>query len=331
MTSRGHDWAIAAMVDEPATLVAAFARHHLALGAKEVHLYLDRPNPEIADLIGQREGVFLTVLDETFWLTHNKGYRPHRHTGRQKFIATHTYNTTSCRWMLHCDADEFVRDADTLLQNLADTPEGQPLSLRNSERVYLPYSPGTSLFEGGFRAPMAFAPEDLAHLYGPSARFLHFGLTGHRIGKTMAPTGLPYEFGVHMMRAEDGSVPEMAKSRQRLLLHFDGMTPLHYAVKLLRKAYENYPGPKRRLGAEREAQYQFVRDHAGQPDAIFEMIKSVQSITDEQAGVLSTIGKLDETPFTPLDCTDLDLSRDGFDAALHARESELFAKAGFQM
>ncbi len=331
MAERGTDWAVAAMVDEPAPLVAAFARHHLAIGAREVHLYLDRPNPDVAEMIGPRPGLTITVLDEAFWQIHNKGRRPHRHTGRQKFIATHSYRTTPCSWMLHCDADEFVRDGAELVDNLAKLAPDQPMTLRNMERAYLPTDPGTQLFEGGFRAPLPLEPEDMEHIYGAFTPFLHYGLTGHRIGKTIAPTGLPHEFGVHLMRTAEGDVPEMAKSRQRHLLHFDGLTPLHYAIKLLRKAYENYPGPKRRLGEEREAQYKFARDHADRPEEIFHMVEGVQSLSEDQVHILSTIGKLDETPFVPEDCGDLDLSRAGFDALLRAREAKLLRKAGLDV
>ena len=48
-------WAVVATVDEPAPLVAAFVAHHLNEGAREVHLFLDKPDPETVALIGTIE------------------------------------------------------------------------------------------------------------------------------------------------------------------------------------------------------------------------------------------------------------------------------------
>ncbi|AJE48586.1 glycosyltransferase family 2 protein [Celeribacter indicus] len=326
-------WAVVALVDEPAPLVAAFARHHLALGASEVHLFLDRPDPEADRLLSGLSGCRLTVLDQAFWDATNRGRRPERHTGRQRFVSTRIYRQTSCDWLLHCDADEFVSDRAALSAALASADRSKGLVLRNRERVYLAGDPGMHLFGGAFRTPVDFPDADAAAVYGDFARYLAHGLTGHRVGKTIVPTGHDWEMGVHhpKLPGPDRITPDLARAPGRMLLHFDGLTPLHYALKLLRKAFENYSGPKRQIGAARERQYRFVRSHAGQPEEVMALVRGVQQLDARQAAMLDALGVLDTAPFRPRDCDGLDLGRTGFDALLRHREAALFRTAGFDM
>lgn len=326
-------WAVAALVDEPAVLVVAFARHHLAIGASEVHLFLDRPNPEAENLLQGLAGCHITVCDEAFWERENSGRRPVRHTGRQRFVATRTYRQTTCDWLLHCDADEFVADGEALRKALAKADRNKGLILRNRERAYRANDRGLSLFEGGFRSPVNFAADDAEAFYDDLAAFLNAGLTGHRVGKSISPTGRGWEIGVHHPKHADArhETVDLGRAPGRLLLHFDGMTPLHYALKLFRKSFENYPGPKRKLGSAREAQMSFVQAHQKRPQDVLEMVKRLQSVTPLQEVALSALNAFDPTPFVPQNCDDLDLTRASFDADLDTHEAALLAKAGLKI
>lgn len=326
-------WAVAALGDEPAQLIAAFARHHRAIGAAEVHVFLDRPNPELMTMIGDHDGIFITTCDQDYWNRVNRGKRPERHTGRQKFVSTSVYQSTSCDWVLHCDVDEFVADGEALTRALTHMHRDTGLILRNSERVYLAeLHTDATIFDGGFRQPILLAPEEANAFYGRFAKFLAHGLTGHRIGKTIVPTGRPWEMGVHHpLLLADGSHPELERTSERFLLHFDGLTPLHYTIKLLKRAFENYSGPKRKIGKEREAQYRFARNHADRPTEIIRMVEGVQSLNISQAEKLTLLNVLNSTPFMPQDCEDLDLSREAFDTVLRQREAAILAKAGLEM
>ncbi|MBW6418990.1 glycosyltransferase family 2 protein [Celeribacter sp. PS-C1] len=332
MTGTPPTWAVAALGDEPAPLIAAFARHHLAIGAAEVHVFLDRPNPEVEKLIGDRDGVSITTCDQSYWARVNNGKRPERHTGRQKFVSTSVYNTSSCDWLLHCDVDEFIADGTALSKALGKADRTKGLVIRNAERVYLPGAPGEMLFEGGFRQPVALEEDEMQSLYGRFSKFLSQGFTGHRTGKTIVPTGQAWEMGVHYPKIlADGSRPPVVSTERRLLLHFDGLTPLHYAIKLLKKSFENYSGPKRKLGAAREAQYRFARNHADRPREILRLVEGVQSLDTRQAESLLALDRLRLDPFMPKDCDDLDLTRATFDALLRERDGEILAKAGLDM
>ena len=60
-------WGVVAMVDEPAPLVAAFVGHHLGLGAAEVHVCLDRPNPAAQDLLAGVPGAAALNMEGWRW------------------------------------------------------------------------------------------------------------------------------------------------------------------------------------------------------------------------------------------------------------------------
>ncbi|NVK47976.1 MAG: glycosyltransferase family 2 protein [Rhodobacteraceae bacterium] len=332
MAGGAPTWAVAALGDEPAPLIAAFARHHRAIGASEVHVFLDRPNPEVVRLIGDRDGIFITTCDQAHWDRVNQGRRPERHTGRQKFVSTSVYQSTTCDWVLHCDVDEFISDGAALSKALDKADRSKGLVIRNAERAYLPSSPGEMLFEGGFRHPIVLAPEDIQALYGRFGKFLSQGLTGHHTGKTIVPTGQKWEMGVHHPKAlGTGPKPLLTSTNRRLLLHFDGLTPLHYAIKLLKKSFENYSGPKRKIGEARESQYRFTRNHADRPREILRLVEGVQSLDARQAESLLALDRLRLDPFVPRDCDDLDLTRATFDALLRERDGEILAKAGLEM
>lgn len=329
MTHDGPSWAIAALADEPAPLVAAFARHHLAIGAREVHIFLDTPNPDTVALLAGLEGCFLTICDQAYWDNVGGGRRPERHTARQKFNATRAYQTTGCDWLLHCDVDEFVSDGAALTRLLTGADRNYGIVLRNRERVHFPGDAGMQIFEGGFRRPIGLTAEDGKAIYGRFAKFLDYGLTGHRTGKTIVPTGHDWTMGIH--HPIGPVVADNLRSPTRMLLHFDGLTELHYALKLLRKAFENYSGPKRMIGREREAQYRYTRNNAHNLKEVFRLVHGVQSLTGFQVETLSAIGVLQTASFAPKNCDDLDLTIATFDAILRHREAKLIAKSGLHL
>ena len=69
-------WAVVSTMDEPAPLVAAFAAHYLSIGASEVHIFLDQPDPEAEALLAGLPRVYLTVCDAAYWKVNKPRKRP---------------------------------------------------------------------------------------------------------------------------------------------------------------------------------------------------------------------------------------------------------------
>jgi hypothetical protein len=326
-------WAVVATVDEPAVLVAAFARHHLAIGASEVHLYLDRPHPDLAPLIAGLAGCFVTLCDDAYWAQKRNGDRPERHTGRQKFNANDAFETSTCDWVLHCDADEFVEDGDVLQSELQDAPESrQFIRLPNVERVHAAGEAGAHVFEGIYRRPNTVYAEVGDQIYGRFAKFLRKGLTGHIAGKSIVRTSAPAQMGIHFPANSEGDTSlTHKKSRKARILHFDGLTPLHFGIKLMFRATHVYSGPPPPRGEQRDAQIRFVRNNIGRPKEVLRLVHGVHFLDKNQIEQLDALGQIHELAFVPKGCADLDISIEAFDAALKEVHASLLQKTGLQL
>ena len=313
------NWSVVATVDEPAALVLAFALHHLELGAAQIHLFLDGPNPQAEAVLRDLPQVQLVVCDTAHWAASVRRQKPKLHTGRQVVNANIAYAQTRSDWLLHCDCDEFVRDGAALTEELSGTgPNRVYLKLPVAERVYPPEAPpeATDPFDGIFRFPLTDFDMLGPQIYGDLAPFLKDGVTGHRAGKAVVRTGLPITMGIH---SPDGPPPhQTARSR---LLHFDGLTRLHYKIKLLRRAHEPPITRPLRHGPARIAQYDRLRAVVDQPDQLRDLVGSLKGLTARQTNALRAIDGLDERRFQPLGQNPLvgDLTVSALDTALRLR------------
>lgn len=231
-------WGVVATVREPAALVIAFACHHLALGAREVHLFFDLPHDPVAGLAESIEGVVVTRCDAAHWAALGHARPPEPQTRRQTLNANLARARVDLDWLLHADADEFLWLPDGLGAELAAMPaDARWLHVPNLERCWA--GPiGGEIFDGVFRADLADLPEVAAQVYGKRTQALQAGLGGHFGGKAMVRARDPEGFiAIHKLRAQEGG-PELASHRAATarILHFDGITPVPWALKNLRYA-----------------------------------------------------------------------------------------------
>lgn len=328
-------WGIVATVDEPAALLGAWVAHHLAIGADELHLFLDRPNPEAEALLGGIAGVVLHHSGEDGWKGRG-GKRPGHHVQRQSHNATRILNETTLDWLVHCDADEFLRLSSPLAEELAATdPRNEWLRLAVEERVWTEAGEGPDIFAGSFRCPL----DDFAligpGLYGPErAARMNSGLSGHEVGKPIVRTRRGHIMNVH--RPGSGGTERRFDLRHRRaesvrVLHFNGMTRMHYIVKMLRRALFMADGMRMPSSPARKAQFETAVNRARDPAALTAMWQDMQCLTADEAGILAELGALHDTP------TDIvaharamfgdriDLGPAAFDRALIAHEAAAMA------
>lgn len=333
-------WGVVATVDEPTALVLAYAGWHRAIGAAEVHLYLDSPDPEteaalkaLNDRVG---GVFATVCDADYWAASPKGKRGGWTTRRQMVNADHAYARAQVDWLLNSDADEFVRDGAVLAAKLTELPPDVPaLRLPTLERVHLEGEPGAHIFEGAFRRRNGQFGKLGPRLYGRWAKFLAFGLTGHPVGKSLVRTGLDIRNSIHFPLTQAGKQLRPEQVLKGQLLHFDGLTPLHFLLKLAnRMGTRHYqPGRNNPDGVARSEQADFVRRKVDKPDALAHFAWKAQGLDAGQQAALSALGVLQFEPFDPRPALsglglEFDLSPAAFDAALRRRKADLIAGTG---
>ncbi|MCC6002401.1 MAG: glycosyltransferase family 2 protein [Pararhodobacter sp.] len=257
------EWAVVMLAREPAPLVLANIAWHLAAGATQVFLYLDDPRDPVAAVAAALPRVVVTLCDRAFWRT-LAGRRPALQTRRQSLVATHAYRARQTGWLLHIDADEFVWPADGLAADLAMAPaDAIWLHLPVLERYWLSPAPQT-LFEGAFMAPL---PPGKPASDAARAPYLARGVAGHVAGKGCTRCGLPAELLPHAPRLH-GLRPPAATADHSRILHFDGVTPLHWLLKLLRYAAHAPAQWERFLGPHRRAQLHHVRAHQHDPAAL---------------------------------------------------------------
>ncbi len=250
-------WAVVATVDEPPALVQAFVAWHLSLGATEVFLYFDRPDDPAQSLFVDLPQVSVTVCDDGYWQAISK-IRPHRHQVRQMRNARQAYQRTGSDWLLHADADEFVWPDRPVAEVLAQAdPAIEALMVPVAERIFTGDLPDQMVLEGPFRRPFSGGPKAGRKRYGPGFDMTHRGLTGHSLGKSFVRAGRDLNMSIHRPRPRDKD-ENLARvwAPALTLLHFDGLTPLHWIYKLTRMAEALVnrdgmpPSPHRRAQAD---------------------------------------------------------------------------------
>jgi hypothetical protein len=319
-------------MDEPAALILCWVAHNLFIGADEVHVYLDRPNPDVVDALQGVDRAFVTLCDEAYWAASHRRARPIRHTARQKHNATAVYQTRDVDWVMHCDADEFLQLEPDFLDALS-AATARTLRLTNLERVRI--EPNEDIFAGPFRQ---LTKDRLTtdRIYGRWAGFLEGGMAGYKDGKDIVRTGEPFTMGVHFpIDAETNTRhtdPYVELDAARIL-HFDGLTPLHNVLKLLKRASEPKYQIPRKFGPQRERQFRFAKNHVAKPVQMRKMVDGVFGITPSQARALGPSFvdfAFDPRPALSALGLNPDLTVDAFDTELRKRDADLIAKTGLR-
>ncbi len=327
-------WGVVATVDEPAPLIAAFAGWHIAQGAREVHLYLDRPNPEAEALLAPLPGVTLTLCDDAYWTTMQGGTRPERQTGRQVKNANHAQGRANVDWLLQCDADEFVADGARIKQAITDIdPRTHVLRLRVIERVGLLDTPAAHIFDGIFRRRDWQFQTHAEAIYGRWTRFLGYGMTGHLVGKVMVRQGSARRFDIHMARRVPGGAVEKQEVKlDDALLHFDGITRAHFIAKMLRRGdirhFMKGDGPD---GVFRQDQIRFLLRNTARPGRVRAFHDGIKTLGPQQIAALKERDLIVERRFDPRPAladlgVEVDLTPEAFDRALVRRDPAFFAR-----
>lgn len=258
-------WSVVATVREPAQLLQAFAAHHLALGALQVHLYLDAPNPELRAMIGTDPRVTLIDCDADFYDALGRRF-PKWINRRQIINANHAETQSSADWLFHLDADEFL-NADPGPELATIAPEIRGVWVPNGERVFLHDTPPESIFDGALVLPMT-NEHRLDRVRGPDMSALtRFGLLAHDMGKGALRVGQKVGAGIHRPRVGPA---ETHVAQTLRVSHFDGLTRLHWALKLQRHALNGIASkPGRTLYGYRDRQIALAAESGGDLAPIF--------------------------------------------------------------
>ncbi len=348
-------WSVHATVAEPVELLVAFAAHYLALGATEVNLFLDDPTEEAIDILGKMDGVRLMICDAAYWEAIN-GERPASHVLRQKINATYAYLSSDHDWFLFCDADEFLCPPRPLAEFLADCPMWQDFRrFEVAERFFPLGKPVPTIFDGLFRTQMTDAAV-VESVYGDYASMMTEGLTAHVWGKSIMRRGRFDKVNIHFPLVAGETMTKAMKDRNHMqmlrysavpgtwLAHFDGVTPLHWLLKLLLKVtsvtsdvellskQDAQAVAGRSLPRNRLMRYVAMSRDAPERYAdirpLIELSQASIALLADADGLAAPDLKIAAVAQAALPGVPLDFSRATFDAKLIARHGELIERYG---
>lgn len=259
-------WGVVATAAEPAPLLVAFAAHHLDRGARRVHLYLDRPNPAFRAMVGADARIVVTDATRGFFHDELGRGRPKTITRRQIALANHALAVTDADWLIHLDADEFLGHGDPAAELATLPAEILGLHIPNGERVYVEAASDASILDGPIALPIPNR-RALERLRGAEvARFSATGLLAHALGKSALRARQGPIAGIHWPRTEKA---QRAAAQSLRISHFDGLTRLHWALKIRRHIANGVLDvPVYGTGALRHVLLAHVRDHTGSLDEV---------------------------------------------------------------
>lgn len=320
-------WAVVMTVCEPQALVQTNVLWHLATGASAVHVYLDDSDDLAAAGLRGIAGCDVVLCTPAHWRTLNgrKG-RPGSQMRRQTLNANAAQGVTAADWLFHIDADEFIWQDGDMRAELAALGRGRTeLNLPVLERLFPAQGFADDIFAGAFRASSDLTEADARVAFGEFAPFMKRGQYSHGAGKSAVAVGQGLRSGVHnaTIRGQNRwkRAPKQV-SRTARLLHFDGLTPLHWAMKSLRYRLNPPEVQQVVLQPHRAAQIEWMLAQGETVRALEQAHAKLFALMPERRDRLAEMDLLAHVPFDPrvvLGASAPDLSAAAFDADVKAR------------
>ena len=186
-------WGTVSLVKAPLHRIAAFAAHHLDLGADRLHIHLDEPHPEALAYLSRHPKIEVTTCDANWWAGQKKP-RMKTHQLRQAWVATQTYHRCDLDFLAHVDVDEFILSGSALGPLMAALPAG-------IAAIHLPPAELLAGTTDCFKLTPRDAGQEkavLEDIYPNFGGHLRAGFISHREGKLIARCGIPgIRFGLH--------------------------------------------------------------------------------------------------------------------------------------
>ncbi|GAA6209550.1 hypothetical protein NBRC116601_28430 [Cognatishimia sp. WU-CL00825] len=298
-------WAVVLTADEPEILILANVAWHLATGASQVFVYLDQPDDSAAEPLAKMPGVTVTQCNAAHWAHLNGGDgRPKLQMRRQTLNANHALAQAQTDWLISLDADEFLCQDRPLAKELTYVAElGVELHFPVWERAYVRRQQITGLFDGVLRGSTKGRHRYDDIIFGPDRGCYINGLLGHSAGKCAVPTGQDFVLGLHWSfrgQARRDKRSNRYTSTTSRLFHFDGLTPLHWLIKIVRYAGHDIDDLLRLVSGHRIEQVnQFLSTNMSHR-AGKRLHRALQILRPAHLDRLEGFGLLDRAGFDPL-------------------------------
>ncbi len=214
-------WGLVSTIKAPAEAILNFAAHHLDIGARHIHIFLDEDCPKARKALRGHPRCTVTVTDDAYWARRRR--RPDTHQARQSVNATRAYRgQPGVDWLGHIDVDEFLSPAIPLARQLGALPaDARTARVRPVEAL----APAPGDADAGWfkachprQAPRNAQTRDVYPTFG--AR-LNGGFLSHVAGKIFVRTGLQgISLRIHNAFDADGRIENLHDLAQTQLCHF---------------------------------------------------------------------------------------------------------------
>lgn len=320
-------WGVVMTVNEPLSLVLSNVHWHLTTGAQEVWVFLDDPQDAVAGPLSAVAGCHVVCCDAAYWVRQMRQIeRPASQMRRQTVNANVARRQMGTDWLFHIDADEFIWQDRPLRQELAGgiAPQTE-VNLPVLERLFPHDQVQARLFDGRFRATSDLTRAEARLAFGEYASFMKRGQYSHGAGKSGVRKDDGLRLGVHNATVRKGK--RLARSAKHIsqaarLLHFDGVTPLHWLLKVLRYSITAPDVQRSILQSHRMAQIDWMVERSETLDAARAAHATLFAGTPDRCSRLAQFGLLQDIPFHPERVVGPiwpDQSPEAFDADLLAR------------
>lgn len=340
-------WSVHSTMDEPLELVLAFVAHYLTAGAAEVHICLDRRRDDVAESLRGQPQVRLTICDDAYWAQSPAGKRPIGQADRQVMNLRAAYRQSPHDWLLFCDADEFLHippEGPTLDQILSGCrPDVLFYTFPVAERFYAMGEPPLTIFDGLYRCRSPRVLETGPAIYGKNWHYLSRALLQDGPGKSIMRTRAGLDVNIHAPKGNQNVTPaDFAPFRGAYLVHYDGLTPFHWALKLARwyQSMIDLLGDdaqkiRSRRTSGRALQAEYLHLHRHDQAALLAMtdlqrLRAVQIARLAVAGGIALIEpRIEATARAVFPGVDLDFTQAGFDRRLRRQHDRFLDQSGF--
>lgn len=192
-------WGVVSTIKAPALDIARFIAWHLDMGAADIVIHLDLPDPDLADHLANPKVRFVQC-DDAYWAQAPEKARE-SHQLRQAYNATRAYNRSNMDWLCHIDVDEFLLTEAPLATHLATTPDDAAYARITPVEMMASDDPWTT--QAHFKRARKHAKRkkhELRKIYPTFGGFVPEGFISYSGGKNIARVGLPnVRFGIHAM------------------------------------------------------------------------------------------------------------------------------------
>ncbi|MGZ4436442.1 MAG: glycosyltransferase family 2 protein [Nocardioidaceae bacterium] len=209
---------VSTVKDSPAN-VRGFVERNLSAGADHMFVFLDVPDPAVAEHLGPQEHVTLVQTGPEYWQGRRPASLNARQTVNANVVKTLLVPFDWAQWLLHIDGDECLDiDRERLLAVEPTAPA-----------VHLDVLEAVSIAEGGwdnhFKRRLSTEELGLLHMLGviDQPRNIRY-FNGYVHGKGGVRPSLSYTVGIHRSRFEDSTFVEPLSADFLRVLHFDSFS-----------------------------------------------------------------------------------------------------------